>query len=219
MRRTLYIIIACILTVGAAAESKADSVERLHEIRLGCGDQLFETLIWHNPTSHSKSTSLPPDYRKTYAENYKYSQHIWVEYHYRQKPWFSVGVLLDCSGVSWDNVTRDGLAKEVSRERNQHFYNIVLMPTLRFTYLHLDYVNLYSGFGIGMDINGGTEKNMKGNNTAIGAAMNLTVIGVSANYDRYFGAFDLGGMFAMQNKNTVYMLGSRIMTVSIGVRF
>jgi hypothetical protein len=93
------------------------------------------------------------------------------------------------------------------------------MPTIRFTYFHHPYVNLYSGLGIGMDINGGTETNAYGFHNDIGAAINLTVFGVSANYDRWFAAVDFGGMYALKNKNTIFLLSSRMINVSIGARF
>ena len=163
------------------SETKWDHVNRRNEIRIGWGDQLFESLVWHH--------------------------------------WFSLGAMVDMSEVGWDIVTRNGQGTELARDKKNYFYNLVIMPTVRFTYFHHPNVNIYSGLGIGMDINGGTEVDGKGRHTALGAAVNFTLVGVSANYDRWFCAFDLGGMYALKNANAIYMASSRIMNVSIGARF
>ena len=108
---------------------------------------------------------------------------------------------------------------ELSRSKDHYFYNLVFMPTVRFTYFHHPYVNLYSGLGFGMDINGGTEQDAYKRYTDVGAAINLTVFGISANYKNGFMAVDFGGLFALKNKNTIFMASSRIINVSIGARF
>ena len=123
------------------------------------------------------------------------------------------------SEVGWDDVTRNGVGAVVNTSKNHYFYNLVFMPTVRFTYFHHPYVNLYSGLGVGMDINGGTETNALGRNTDIGAAVNITVFGVSANYDRWFWTVDFGGLTALKNANTIFMACSRIINVSFGARF
>lgn len=199
------------------SETKWDHVNRRNEIRIGWGDQLFESLIWHNPTSIT--TTMPAEATYRYKERYRHHQHLWVEYQYRFKHWFSLGGMIDMSEVGWDVVTRNGQGTELARDKKNYFYNLVIMPTVRFTYFHHPNVNIYSGLGIGMDINGGTEVDGYGHHTAVGAAVNFTLVGVSANYDRWFCAFDLGGMYALKNANAIYMASSRIMNVSIGARF
>ena len=188
-----------------------------HELRVGWGDQLFESLMWHNPTSIA--TTLPTDYKLTYHENYHHNQHIWLEYQYRYFEWLSFGAMMDISEVSWDNVTRNGAGAELNRDKNQFFYNLVFMPTVRFTYFFHPNVNIYSGLGFGIDINGGTETNAAGKKTDVGMAINVTAIGVSANYERWFMALDLGGLTALRDKNVVYMAVSRMINFSIGARF
>ena len=205
------------LSMTMMSETKWDHVNRRNEIRIGWGDQLFESLIWHNPTSIT--TTMPAEATYQYKERYRHHQHIWVEYQYRFKHWFSLGAMVDMSEVGWDVVTRNGQGTELARDKKNYFYNLVIMPTIRFTYFHHPNVNIYSGLGIGMDINGGTEVDGKGRHTALGAAVNFTLVGISANYDRWFCAFDLGGMYALKNANAIYMASSRIMNVSIGARF
>ena len=53
----------------------------------------------------------------------------------------------------------------------------------------------------------------------MGAAVNVTVFGVSANYKQYFATVDFGGLTALQNANVIYMAVSRMMNISLGMRF
>ena len=203
-------------------QAKAEERKKLHvlnwrhEIRIGWGDQLFESLMWHNPTYIVNN--MPTTWSKTYKENFTHHQHLWIEYQYYTAHWFSLGAMLDFSEVGWTNVTRNGTGKELSRSDRQYFYNVVVMPTIRFTYINHPNANLYSGLGIGMDINGGTEKNAQGQTTEMGLAVNLTLIGTSINFDRWFFCVDLGGLTALRNKNSIYMAFSRMINVGIGVR-
>ena len=218
MKNKFYILIAFLcLSIGTFAESRWAYLNMRHEMRIGWGDQLFESLIWHNPVYRIKT--MPASYRQVYHEDYHHDQHIWVEYQYRHKGWFSFGGMTDISFVHWDDVTRNGLGEEISRDKGHYFYNLVIMPTIRFTYLHHEYVNLYSGLGVGMDINGGTDTDGLGNHTVVGAAINLTVIGLSANYQRWFWTVDFGGMYALRDANTIFMLSSRMINVGFGARF
>ena len=222
MKRFLYFVgligVAICGAMGTIqAENRAGYIENHNELRIGWGDQLFESLMWHNPTYIT--TTMPVTNNYLYRENYKHYQHLWLEYQWRFNHWFGLGGMIDGSGVSWDEVTRNGAGTEVSRDPNHHFFNLVIMPTVRFTYYHHENVNLYSGLGLGLGINGGSEVNAKGKKTDVGAAVNVTVFGVSANYNRWFMTTEFGGLTSLKNMNTVYMLCSRIINVSIGARF
>ncbi len=218
MKKKIYLIgLLCCLCAGVTAETKWDHLTQRNELRVGWGDQLFESLMWHNPTHIV--TTMPASYQQTYHENYRHNQHLWVEYQWRFSHWFGMGGMLDISEVGWDDVTRDGQGNELARGNNHFFYNVVLMPTFRFTYLHHPNVNLYSGFGLGLGVNGGTEINGYGKKTDIGAAVNLTVFGISANFQRWFFAVDFGGMYSLKNANTIFMASSRMVNVSFGARF
>lgn len=207
----------CSIAVVGFAENKWTHITQRNELRIGWGDQLFESLIWHNPTSII--TTMPDSYQQVYKENYSYNQHVWMEYQWRFTHWFSLGAMVDFSHVGWDEVTRNGKGAELNRKEEQFFYNAVIMPTIRFTYFHHENVNFYSGLGIGLDINGGSETNALGNHTDVGAAINLTVFGISANYQRWFWTVDCGGLYALKNMNTIFLMSSRIVNVGMGVRF
>ena len=189
----------CSIAVVGFAENKWTHITQRNELRIGWGDQLFESLIWHNPTSII--TTMPDSYQQVYKENYSYNQHVWMEYQWRFTHWFSLGAMVDFSHVGWDEVTRNGKGAELNRKEEQFFYNAVIMPTIRFTYFHHENVNFYSGLGVGLDINGGTETNALGNHTDVGAAINLTVFGISANYQRWFWTIDCGGLYALKKRN------------------
>ncbi len=215
-RIILILILLCTLTY-VKAETKEERMLMNHELRVGWGDQLFESLIWHNPTNIV--STMPEDYRRTYKEDYHYDQHVWIEYQNRYNGWFSYGGMVDASDVRWTDVVRNGKGQEVSRTTGQYFCNIVLMPTIRFTYFHHENVNIFFGLGFGMGINFGTEQNTLGKKVDVGAAANISVIGISANYDRWFWTFDLGGLYSIKDMNTIFLASSRIMTVGVGVRF
>ena len=214
----LYIVLAlCCVALSGMAETKWDYTHSHNELRIGWGDQLFESLMWHNPTNITRT--MPAGYEQVYHENYHHDQHLWIEYQWRFNHWFSLGGMADLSEVHWDDVTRNGVGTEIARDKGHYFYNVVIMPTIRFTYFHHPNVNLYSGLGVGVDINGGTETNALGQTTDVGAAINVTVFGVSANYDRWFWTVDFGGLYALKNANAIFMLSSRIINVGMGVRF
>jgi len=201
----------------ASAETIEQRMQWHHEVRIGWGDQLFETLVWHNPAT--VVSSMPADYTADYGEDYTYYQHLFFEYQYRFNRWFGMGFLADASGVSWDKVTRNGLGNEIDRDPGHYFYNAVVMPTARFTWFRREYVDLYSGIGIGLCVNGGSEVDAYDRHTLVSGAGNVTLLGLSANYDRWCWNFEYGGMYALRDMNTVFLLKSRMFTFSLGVRF
>lgn len=216
MKKTLLLLILLLPGVMMLAETKEMRAEQKHEVRIGWGDQLFETLIWHGPAS--VISTMPADYSAVYQEDFRYSQHLFAEYSYRLNTWCNFGLMVDGSSVSWKNVTRNGLGVETAREGGHYFYNLAVMPTFRATYFHHPYVNLYSGLGAGVLINGGSEADGWGHKTVAAPAINLTLLGASANYDRFFVSIEYGGMYSFLNANTIFLAKSRMFTASIGVR-
>ena len=103
---------------------------RKHELRLGVGDQLFESLVWQNPSHYVNN--MPSSWTKTYKENYRYTQHWFLQYNYDVLDWLGVGAMADASGCLWDNVLRDGTSGEISRQKNEAFWNLSFMPVVRF---------------------------------------------------------------------------------------
>ncbi len=186
-----------------------------HEIRIGWGDMLFENLIWHN---QMHPTVVAPTYTDVYKEHYRYTQHLFVEYLYNLSYWYSIGIMVDYSGVLWDNVVRDGSGNEITRVRNQQFHNIALMPLVRCAYFHSEYVSLYSALGLGLNINTGTEIDYMGRTTALAPVVNISLLGMRVGKGRWYGSVEIGGMISLMSSNEVYMLGSRLFTASVGCR-
>ncbi len=217
MKRIAYILLFLLAIGSLQAETRKDIKYMPNELRIGWGDRLVESLMWHNPKSIIQT--MPTDYRRVYQEDFRHHQHLFLEYQHRFNYWFGLGAMVDLGEVDWQNVTRDGQGKEVARDPGHYFYNITIMPTMRFTYLHHENVNLYSGLGLGLVINGGTEQNAFGNRTETGFAANFTVLGISANYKRWFASVEFGGLYGLRNANTIYMASSRIFSASIGARF
>lgn len=187
-----------------------------HEIRIGWGDMLFEMLVWH-PDAYP--TLLPETYVDTYDEHFRYTQHWFAEYLYNASYWYSIGCMVDYSGVLWDRVTRNGRGEELNREKNHWFSNISIVPTIRFSYYRSPYISLYSSLGIGLNINTGSEIDYKGRRTAMAPVVNISLLGMRVGHGRWFGAVELGGMISLLGTNEVYMLGSRLFTVSVGCSF
>jgi len=223
MRKTLFFIALLSLFVPATllAETRAERDSLKHEVRIGWGDQLFETLMWQEtaPITVLPKTDFlhPEDYRQSRNEQYRYTQHWFAEYQYRVNKWFSAGLIFDGSGVLWKNVIRDGYGNEVS-STNHNFYNIMILPSCRFTYLNIQYLSLYSGIALGLDINGGTETNKYGKKTDCAFAFSVALLGISANYQRWFWTFEYGGAYALKSQHDVFQLKSRMFTLSFGVR-
>ncbi len=184
------------------AETKAERDSLRHEVRVGWGDLLFETTMFHS----NPSTNLNTD-------NYRYTGHLFAEYQYRCCDWLSVGAIVDYDQVLW-RVLREG-----SDAPNHYYVNLMLMPSVRFTYFHHPWVNLYSALYAGLNINTGTEENYRGEKTRCAPAFGLTVLGLSVGREHWFGAVEVGGVNALNNMNEIYKLGARLITVSVGYRF
>ena len=222
VRRVLLLFIMCAVVVTAYAETRHERDSLRHQVRIGWGDQMFESMMWQvtDPVYVYPKTNYldPADVTQSRKENFRYFQHWFAQYEYRFNRWFGLGFMFDFSGVDWQTVTRDGYGNVINTSDRHNFYNLVMMPTCNFTYLNHKYISLYSGIGIGLNVNTGTETDIYGKNTNYAAAINLTLIAVSANYQRWFWNVELGGLYSMAGQNNVYMLASRMFTVSLGVR-
>ncbi len=204
--KKLLLILSLIAPLTLMAEDRANREWRSHEIRVGYGDPLYETMVWHDsPTYFTLEQTF----------DYHYTGHIFAEYHYRQNDWFSYGGMIDYQQVWWMH-EMPGDNEPIFSTR--YFFDISLMPTIRFTFFWHEWVNLYCGLGAGMLINSGSETDYRGRTTAVAPVLNLSLLGLSIGRDMFFGTFELGGMFSLTNGKEIYMVGSRLFSVSIGVR-
>ena len=217
LRNLLFISTLLLLLAGSvSAETTAARDSMRHEVRVAVGDMLFETLMWHNDVHRNYLGS--PDRAYTERQHFCYTPHIGAEYQYRINRWLGVGALVDFQYTAWENRTYNNL-NQLTATSDENFYNLTILPTVRFTYLHTEYVSLYSSLALGMNINGGTETDIYGKKTAVGAAFDIGALGITVGHGHWFGSAELGGMFALKNTATIYMLASRIVSVSVGYTF
>lgn len=213
----IHTVLLAFCCIQSSAETPAGRAYRRHEVRIGWGDQLFEHLVWQNP--QYVIGNMPESFSKQYKEHYRYSQHWFAEYQWRVNSWFGLGAMVDASGCVWDDVTRNGLGKEISRMDDRSFWNLTMMPVLRFTWLSREHISMYSALGAGLGINGGTETDAYGRHTLCGLAFDVALVGLTADWGRWFAFAELGGLYSMKDKSTIFLMNSRILSVGAGFRF
>ncbi|MGN0189110.1 MAG: hypothetical protein ACI395_06305 [Candidatus Cryptobacteroides sp.] len=217
-KKLLPLLLLALLPFYAAfAETPEKRASMRHEFRLGWGDQMFESLVWQNPSYIIDNMS--ESYTSQYKEHYRYTQHWFAGYQWRVNKWFSLGAMADFSACLWDDVTRNGQGVELDREANRNFWNLVVMPEFRFTWLNRKYVSLYSSLGAGLCVNGGTETDFQGRHTVCAAALDIALVGISVDWSRWFAFVELGGLYALKGQSAVYLCNSRIVSAGVGIRF
>ena len=189
-----------------------------HEVRIGVGDMLFETMIWHDQV-HKRYADAPAEVLYPEKRNYRYLPHISGEYAYHLLPWLSLGCTLDFQQTYWDTEYYNSEDDLIKGKKKENFYNLCIMPTVRFNYFRREHVGLYSAVGVGIDINGGTEKNAFGRNTIVGAALDLRPLGVIFGGGHYWGYVEIGGLNALQSTNAMFMLGSELVRAGLSFKF
>lgn len=186
----LFLTFSC---VSAVLCGQVPAQPPVHEIRVGWGDMGFEKASFRDSQQNT---------------GYRYAGHFFAGYRYSFYDWLSVGFDADFSNISWMAGGKSG----------HNCQNIALLPSVRFTYFDKGIVKMYGGLGLGVDINTGTEVDFMGRRTIAAPALNPVLYGISLNWKNWFGAFELGGLFSARSKNEIFLLGSRIISVSIGIR-
>lgn len=182
MKRILLLLWLVALGLSAAAQDR-------YLVRVGAGDSLFESLVFHpaDETAH-----------------YTYSGHWFADFHYKLTRVVSVGGQLDWQSICWDR--SDG-----PRLKN---YDLSILPTVRFTWLDRKWVRLYSSLGAGLlvawDNDGGREA---------APVFNLNGIGIQFGDGPWCGSADLGFMVSLKNVNHIYLMGARILSVGVNYRW
>jgi len=196
MKKRLFIFLlaaAWPLASFAQLEQPAPVFPR-HEFRIGWGSMGFEKAAFHDS--------------KTYG-NYRYSGHIFAGYRYSFTNWLGAGMDVDFGNVSW---------VKNSDSSKHNFQNISIIPSARFTYYRKGIVTMYSGIGVGLNINTGTEIDYLGRKTVCAPVFNPVLYAISLNWKNWFGTFELGPLVSLNSKNEIFMAGSRGLSISIGYR-
>lgn len=199
-RALLSLLLACVTAFAAFA---GDGDFPRHEFRIGWGDMRFEKAVFRAGTS---------------KQHYRYFGHVFANYQYSILNWLSAGMQVDYENVTWNVLAERGVVLP-KPDINHCFYNLCFMPTARFTYYRKGMVTMYSALYGGLLVNGGTETDNKGRKTACAPVFGLTAYAVSVGDDHWFGTFELGGLNSIVSKGEIYMVGSRLVTLSVGYRF
>lgn len=171
-----------------------------HEVRLGWGDMLFETMAFHPSSTHDYPTGKPTGYPYQENRDYGYTGHIFAEYRYHFSSLFSLGMQADFEGIFWTRETG-------FRSRN---YNLTFLPNVRFTYFRREWVRLYSGIGAGLLVAFDNE-----HHTEAAPALDLNLFGIQVGKGPWSGSVQLGLLAALKSGNEIYMLGSRLFSISV----
>ena len=212
MKRLLLVV--CLLSVppGLAAASPKDSLGMRHQVRVGWGDMLFETMAFHASPTHlyANPQALPENFRLHESFDYGYTGHFFAQYQYRASRVVRVGGMLDVEGIFWKEGYFDRNHQLVGKATAVRNYNLVVMPTVRFDYFRRPVVSLYSGLGTGLllalDNAGGS---------ALSPALNLNLIGIQLGRGHWSGSVELGAMIALSGAYKIYMVGSRLLSFSL----
>ena len=175
-----------------------------HQVRAGWGDMLFETLAFH--------AGYASDGQRT--SDFGYTGHYFAEYSYRITPAIRLGIKSDFEGIFCRETPCDIYRTPIGETSSVRNYNLCFIPNAQFTFFEREYVELYAGFGAGLlfafDNKGGT---------GFAPAIDLNLLGVRVGKGQWWGAVEFGGLNALTNANNIYMLASRLVSVSLNYRW
>ena len=161
--------------------------ERKHNFRLGVGSPgllpIYATKGALKEATEQSGRTMSDglaSYRY-YWDDIQYLPFFTLEYSYCAAHWVSVGAKF--SALSYYRDRRHFKTDE--RVMTAHSTTISAMFDVRFTYLNRQYVQLYSGLGLGIRSSFGVER-------STGFSYDITWFGLSAG-DSVFGFFELGG--------------------------
>ena len=206
---TLTILIAGVAWNSAQAESKETRAENPHELRLGVGDcsiyyaQRFTTPVpplvtpcSQEPGNSSRLSLILPN--------------IFMDYQYRVNSWLSAGVQVN---TIWDKGTdsyyNPGAKDVLLVDFTEGWIHVI--PTATFTYFHSEWVNLYSGIGVGYAMQ--IESKSRTRNVWHTFTAQATLLGISVGKNHWFGSFEAGALFTGRS------FPDRCFTFSVGYRF
>jgi hypothetical protein len=206
---TLTILIACATWNTTLAETKETRAENPHELRIGVGD----CSIYY---AQRYSTPVPPPVVPG-AEEIGDSRHfylilpnIFIDYQYRVNSWFAAGVQVN---TIWDKGTNShytlGAKDFLLDDFTEGWVHVI--PSATFTYFHRDWVNLYSGIGVGYAMQ--LETKGKTRNIWHTFAAQATLLGISVGKNHWFGSFEAGALFTGRS------FPDRCFNFAVGYRF
>ncbi len=217
MRYKSFVVITLLSLFSVSSfASLTDSTYLHHEVRVGWGDMLFETAVFHDSPRHfwANPEAISPEYSIMEKYDHAYTGHFFAEYQYNFKSWLALGFQVDFEGIFWKETTYDRYHSPISGTTDLKNYDLSLMPILRFTYFRGKWVNLYSNIGGGMLIAFDNQRECE-----IAPVFTTSLFSVSVGQGHWFGSVELGLMGALLNQQKIYMLGSRLFNVSLSYKF
>lgn len=227
MKKLLF----CLLGILPMALVQAETLEHIaahpHEVRIGLGDPVMH-LFKDNGILLADGTIIPHTNDKAYTV-----AHIFAEYNYRFGKRCSVGFQFDFLPVfGSDYAELPDLFPGIKTQLLWDQYYFTFMPTFKCYYLNKEMVSLYSGLGVGLsyakyksaiDLTWDVEYIIDPAHRIIrevfGAALDITVIGVSVGKNHLFGNFELGALLDFETGVRNRVIPSRFISASIGYRF
>jgi len=209
MKRLTLIVLCMLAAVTLQAKKHPpfpwDSLH--HEVRVGWGDLMFEHAMRYEFT-HIGKMNAQIDY---------ITGHFFAEYQYHCLHWLAAGMQVDFSQMGW----HDRRERRIDPEAAGHnYYNLCFLPTIRFTWYHSEWVNIYTAAFGGLCINGGTERDvMTGKKTICYPAFGLTMLGCQIGKKGWYGTVEWGGLSALKDVNSIVMVSSRILSVGVAYQF
>ena len=209
MKRIIIIMTLLIAWNSAQAETKETRAENPHELRIGVGD----CSIYY---AQRYSTPVPPPVVPG-AEEIGDSRHfdlilpnIFIDYQYRVNSWFAAGVQVN---TIWDKGTdphyNPGAKDVLLVDFTEGWLHVI--PSATFTYFHRNWVNLYSGIGVGYAMQLETKDDTR--NVWHTFAAQATLLGISVGKNHWFGTFEAGALFTGRS------MPDRCFNFAVGYRF
>lgn len=128
-----------------------------------------------------------------------FTGHLFAGYQYQLNKVVSLGGQLDFQAI---------------RMADMDNFDLAVMPTVRFTYLRTPWVELHSGVAVGVllafDNKGGAE---------FSPALDLNFVGIQLGNGPLTAGLDLGMLNALSGGSKIYLLGARLVSVSLNYQF
>lgn len=175
-----------------------------HQVRIGWGDMLFETLAFHSGYSQDGNRT----------SDFGYTGHFFAEYRYRLNKVIGLGIKSDIEGIFCKETPCDIYRQPTGESFSTRNYNLCFIPNVQFTFFEREAVELYASVGTGLlvafDNHGGS---------GFAPAIDFNLLGVRFGKGPWCGAVEFGGLSALTGANNIYMLSSRILSVSLNYRW
>lgn len=170
----------------------ADKSFYRHEFRLGVSDPLGFTYLRE---LFASPTILGEPIDGFSPTKYIFTPVFSMDYHYRASKWFWLGLT---AGYNLYKEKGYGEPENLTWQYKEH--HILIMPSLRFSYLNRPHLTLYSGLSVGLYIKHGLEyidndllfTPMTPDHNRVFSAFQLTAFGLKAGAKHWFGSFEAG---------------------------